>query len=135
MQRFYVTAPGPRPVFGLAIAFLWHKGQNVDTDGDADHPLSREWTDLYIKNREQPDEPPVDVSPHQGSPLILIIESRSAPLAARLAYFLAVSVGGEVSRSPEGGFAAPDTLLPELGDFDVESAMRRVEGCSNSVRS
>jgi len=126
MTRFYVTAPNPRPVIHLPIAFLWRAGQNVDTDGDCDHPLSRDWTDLYIKNREPPDEPPVDVSPLQSSPLILTVESQSASLATRLAYFLAVSVQGEVSRKPDGGFASPDTLLSELGNFDVDAAMRRV---------
>lgn len=125
MMRFYVTAPNPRPDFRLVIAFLWHDGQNVDTDGDCDHPASHGWTELYVKSREQPSEPPVSIYPHQQSPLILVVESTAAHLAARLAYFLAASVRGGVSQSPEGEFASPATLLAQVGDFDVEVAMRR----------
>ena len=114
MPRFYVTAPNPRPDFRLVIAFLWHDDQNVDTDGDCDHPASHDWTELYIANREQPTEPPVSVSPHQQSPLVLVVESESEQMAARVAYFLAVSVG-----------SSPETFLPQVGDFDVAAALRR----------
>src|SRR5258708_19192620 len=97
MTRYYVTAPKPRPDFRLVITFLWHDGQNVDTEGDCEHPASNDWTELYIANREQPTEPSVSVSAHQQSPLILAVESESEHTAARAAYFLAVSVGS----SPE----------------------------------
>jgi hypothetical protein len=114
MTRFYVTAPKPRPDFRLAIVFLWHDGQNVDTDGDCEYPASHDWTELYIANRERPTEPSVSVSAHQQSPLILAVESESEHLAARVAYFLAVSVG-----------SSPERFLSHVGDFDVEAALKR----------
>jgi hypothetical protein len=77
VNRFYITAPRERPDFRLVIAFLWHDGQNVNTDGNSHHPASRTWTELYIENREQPDQV-VDVTPYQESPLILLIESAAA---------------------------------------------------------
>jgi TorA maturation chaperone TorD len=128
MTRFYVTAPNPRPDFRLVIAFLWRDGQNVDTDGDCDHPASHEWNELFVANREQPSEPPVSIYPHQQSPLVLVVESAAAHLATRLAYFLATSVRGGVSQSPEDEFASPVTLLAQVGDFDLEAAMRRATG-------
>jgi hypothetical protein len=125
MTRFYVTAPNPRPDFRLVIAFLWHDGQNIDTDGDFDHPASHEWTELFVANREQPSEPQVSIYPHQQTPLVLVVESTAAHLAARLAYFLAASVRGGVSQNPEDEFASPATLVAQVGVFDVEVAMRR----------
>jgi len=95
--RFYVTAPNPRPDFRLVIAFLWRDGQNVDTEGDCDHPASHDWTELYVANREEPAEPPVDVSSDGQSPLVLVVKSESEYLAARVAYFLAMTTGGDVS--------------------------------------
>jgi hypothetical protein len=98
----------------LVIAFLWHDDQNVDTDGDCDHPASHDWTELYVANREQPTEPPISVGPHQKSPLVLVVESESEQMAARVAYFLAVSVG-----------SSPETFLPQVGNFDVVAALQR----------
>ena len=114
MTRFYITAPKPRPDFRLVIAFLWHDGQSVDTEGDCEHPASHDWTELYVANREEPAEPSVSVSAHEQSPLVLAVESESEHMAARVAYFLAVSVG-----------SSPDMFLPRVGDFDVEAALQR----------
>lgn len=125
MNKFYVTAPNPRPDFRLVIAFLWRDGQNVDTDGDCDYPASHDWTWLYVANREEPAEPSVSVSSDGQLPLLLVIESESENLAARLAYFLAVSTGGGVSLGYDGDFASPEHLLSRVGDFDIGAAMQR----------
>lgn len=120
-----VTAPRERPEFRLVIAFLWHDAKDVDTDGDSNNPASREWTELYIQNRADTDEV-VDILPQEESPLVLRVESDRDYLAARVAYFLAVHMGGEVRVSAKGPYMNPDGLLPLLGDFDRDAAMRRV---------
>lgn len=125
MQKFYISIYKQRPDFRLVIAFLWHDGQNVDTEGDSYNPASRDWTELYIKNREQPDEI-VNISPHRSSPLILIVESNLEYLAARVAYFLAVVTDGRVATDQNGEFAPSEILLSRIGDFDVDAALQRV---------
>jgi hypothetical protein len=126
VHRFYITAPGERPDFRLVITFLWHDGQNVDTDGNSYNPASRTWTQLYIQNREQPDQV-VDVTPYQESPLILLIESKQQYLAARVAFFLSTFCGGCVSSQADGEYRQPDSLLSHVGvDFGTSAAMERV---------
>lgn len=125
ITQFYITAPNPRPDFRLVIAFLWHDGKNVDTEGDCKHPADRDWTGLYVANREDPSEPSVTVNVHQRSPLVLIIESESRHIAARVAYFLATQTGGKVSLSSDGDFGPPEQLLAHVEDFDVEAALQR----------
>jgi hypothetical protein len=126
VPTIYIKAPGERPIFSTVIAFLWSDKQNVDTDGNAHHPASRTWTDLYVQNRDSIDEV-VDVSPYQESPLVLGVESRYLYLAARTAFYLAKTCGGTVACELAGEYGSPDVLLPMMGaDFDVALAMQRV---------
>jgi hypothetical protein len=126
MVALFVTAPSERPDYRLVIAFLWHDGQNVDTEGNSDNPASRTWTELYIKNREHAGEV-VDVSQHQCSPLVLRVESEQEHLVARVALFLATHCRGVVATDPAGDFLPADTLLSSVGaDFDSPAAFRRV---------
>ena len=125
MPTFFVTTPNERPDFRTAIAFLWHDGQNVDTEGDSNNPASRTWTELYISNRERADET-VEAFPYQNSPLILQIESDHENLAARLALFIATYCKGLVATSPDSEFLSPNTLLSRIGlDFESSTAFKR----------
>ena len=104
---------------------------------DSFNPASREWTELYLCNREKesewltvgPDEISssieVDqVDPH--SPLILRIESEKMSLAARAAFYLATFTAGQVAVNSEEVFSPPNVLLPLLGDdFDPKAALAR----------
>jgi hypothetical protein len=125
VHTFYTTTPGKRPDFRLVIAFLWHDGKSVDTEGNSYHPASRTWTELYVQNREHEDEV-VTVSQYQESPLVLRVRSERQQLAARAAFFLASSCGGSVSQEFDGEYHSPERLLPLVGsDFDVAAAMQR----------
>ena len=125
--RFHVKPAGARPDFRLVIAFLWAEMHNVDSDGNSDNPASREWTELYLKNRENTSEV-VDVSPVETSPLILAVDSDIEHLAARVAYFLARETHGEVAVGA-GRYSSPEALIPRLGDgFDLAAALRRADG-------
>jgi hypothetical protein len=122
----YVSAPQERPDFRLVQTFLWSDEQNVDSDGNAHNPASHDWTELYMANRDD-DAESFDVSPIQQEPLILAVESRSRNLAARVAYFLALQIGGQISFFSQGSYEEPVALLPLLGhDFDVKAALDRV---------
>jgi hypothetical protein len=122
----YVSAPQERPDFRLVQTFLWSDEQDVNSDGNAHNPASHDWTELYMTNRDD-DTESFDVSPIQREPLILAVESRSDKLAARVAYFLALRTGGQISFFSHGSFQEPTVLLPLLGhDFTVTAALNRV---------
>jgi hypothetical protein len=127
VHTIYIQAPRERPDFRLLIAFLWHDGQNVDTEGNSDHPASPTWTELHIRNREHENEV-VDVSQHRKDPLVLRVESEQQHLAARVAFFVATHCAGSVCSEPDGEFCEPDSLLPIVGpDFNTLAALHRAE--------
>jgi hypothetical protein len=123
---FRVKPAGPRPDFRLVVSFLWSDMHNVDSDGDSYNPASRDWMELYLKNREVPSEV-VSVHPLEMDPLILAVESESEALAARTAFFLARETDGEVADG-EGKFGRYTTLESRVGaEFDHEAALRRAD--------
>ncbi|HLX63963.1 MAG TPA: hypothetical protein VKX17_22010 [Planctomycetota bacterium] len=121
--HIFVAAPRCRPDFRVIIAFLWGDNENVDTDGDSFNPASRDWTELYIANRNNGEI--VDINPSQKSPLILDVQSDKVYLAARVAYFLAVSMGSKILMPPDKDFRSLDILIPLLGNFDLDAALKR----------
>jgi hypothetical protein len=125
-QAFYVKHTSFRPDFRLVLTFLWGDDRNCDTDGNSRNPASREWTELYCRNRENPAEV-FDVSPVTKEPLVLEVESPHKWLAARVAYFLAVESAGFVADTPDGPYTAPEELISKVGDFDVAAAKGRVD--------
>lgn len=123
---FHVKPAGPRPDFRLVITFLWSDSHNVDSDGDASNPASRDWTELYLMNREETAEE-VEVYPSQATPLILAVDSDREYLSARVAYFLARETRGEVAME-SGGYLSPDVLVSRLGaGFDLAAALQRAD--------
>jgi hypothetical protein len=125
-SSLFIRPAGPRPDFRLLITFLWSEMHNVDSEGDAHNPASREWTRLYLKARAHPDDV-VEVHPIDLDPLVLAIDSAKADLAARVAFFLAREANGDVASVP-GAFTSTDSLLPHLGiDFDLTRALQRAD--------
>jgi hypothetical protein len=121
-----VKPGGPRPDFRLVVSFLWSDIHDVDSEGNSVSPASKDWTELYLANREIPSEV-VDVYPLQLTPLILAVASESATLASRTAYFLARETHGEIAER-EGQYGPYEALRPRLGDdFDLDAALRRAD--------
>ena len=121
----YVRTSGLRPDFRLVIAFLWSDLHNCDTDGDSHNPASREWTELYCKNRENPAEV-FDVAPVAEQPLILEVTSADPALAARVAYFLAIEADGTWADCQSGPFRDARELEDVLSEgFDLAAALER----------
>lgn len=52
MPEIVVIVDKPRPDFRVFIDLLYGLGRNVDTDGDANDVWSRDWRELYIRDRE-----------------------------------------------------------------------------------
>lgn len=125
MPKFLVKPTTLRPDFRLVLTFLWSDDRNCDTDGNSRNPASREWSELYCRNRENPTEV-FDVSPVSPEPLVLEVESPHEWLAARVAYFLAVESVGLVADKPGGLYTGPDVLISKVGEFDIEAAKERV---------
>ena len=98
----------------------------MDTDGDAEHPASRPWTDLSCVDRADRDERfEVEVvSDHEPS---ILIESRRATTATRVALFLADELGVRVFHPASSEDPVPRAVLVrECGaDFDVDAAFDR----------
>ena len=124
MAKFYFQPKLPRPDFRLVITFLWGDFHNVDTDGDSYNPASREWTELYCKNREY-DVEVFDTQPVLEEPLTLQVESARAELAARVVYFLAVETCSQIVDNLNGQWQEPEWLEDQMGHFDLAAAISR----------
>lgn len=126
MATFHLKPTGPRPDFRLVITFLWDEMHDVDSDGNSTNPASRDWTELYLINRELEAEV-VDVTALQLEPLILAVSSDLEYLAARVAYFLGRETRGELLVE-NGGVASLETLVSRIGkDFDLGAALSRAD--------
>jgi len=111
------------PDFRLIISFLWGDEHNVDSDGNASSPAARDWTELYLRSRERPEEM-VEVLPVEGSDL-LMVESPVTELVSRVAFFLAAETDGAVATSASGPWESPITLRGLMGPFSIEDASNR----------
>jgi hypothetical protein len=125
MPKFFVKPTSLRPDYRLVLTFLWGDDRDCNTDGNSRNPASRDWTELYCRNRRSPTEV-FGVLPTSLQPLVLEVESSHEWLAARVAYFLAVEAGGFVADAPNGVYAVPDALSSKVGEFDLAAAKERV---------
>lgn len=124
MTFFFIQPQTPRPDFRLVISFLWDASAEVDTEGDANNPASREWTELYAAHRERPQEV-FDVEPVAAQPLVLRIGSKLSELAARVAYFLAIETKSLVASNQTGPWHDPSWLTAKVGAFSLTEATER----------
>ena len=123
-MRLFVQPQGPRPDFRLIITFLWGDFHNVDTDGNSHNPASRDWTCLYVQNRECEHEV-VEVGPFSEHPLILQVDSPVPELAARVTWFLAKETNSKVAPEPTGPWQDISLLKSQVGSFDLTEAEQR----------
>jgi hypothetical protein len=123
MTRIFVEPQGTLPDFRLVVSFLWGDEHDVDSEGNASSPAARDWTELYLRSRERPEEV-IEVVPVEGSGL-LVVESPLEALAARVAFFLATETDGGVAPSALGPWEKPSSLRPRIGPFSVDDAANR----------
>ncbi len=110
----------------MIIAFLWRDFHNVDTDGDATNPASRDWTVLHCMNREKTWEM-FDVLPVEGRPELTEVIAGLPYLAARVAYFLATESNSAVAENERGPWLERECLRDKVGDFDLAQAQERAD--------
>jgi len=91
----WVLPTGPRPDFRTVAAFLFPAGEDIDADGDAEHPASRDWTELDLQSRGALGAR-VSVSMEADAPLTLRVSSPSRQMALGVAYYLTHESGGEM---------------------------------------
>lgn len=114
-----------RPDFRLIVAYLWAEDHDVDSDGDAENPADRNWTQLYLCDRSTPTVH-LEIGPTAHEPLVLEITASKPELAIRAAQFLARETGGTVTRWDH--IIPINELMRLVGaDFDVESANARAD--------
>jgi len=128
IYRFYIRPNGPRPEFRVVKAFLWSDAQNVSSDGDSYNPASREWTYLFLHNRDNAAEMVMVDKVVSEAALVFEIKSSCEYMAARCAYFLAVQTNSNVAETLIGSASNPDGLVEKMGaGFGPDAAMRRAE--------
>ena len=94
-----VIVKNPRPDFRVFGDLLFGFDRNVDSEGDAFPVCSREWRDLYLKDRES-DEAHVELSSEAVVPLQFKVESKSQRLeelaALYLYYYITILIFGQI---------------------------------------
>jgi hypothetical protein len=99
MDHFlHVVAPGLRPPFFHVAEHLWGAGSNIDSDGNSNTSDDRQWTELTVILRSDPEQR-VDIDPISNDPLILAVRSSHQSLCKMAAEFIVAVSGGEVRRA------------------------------------
>lgn len=102
---------------------MWGDFHNVDSDGDATNPASKQWTWLYIQNRANPAET-VDIEVAEA-PTSFRITADLPWLAAATAYFLASEFDARVRAEEQPGWVDPRAIIDHVAQFDLEAAIVR----------
>lgn len=123
MIELHLHTAEPRPDFRLVITFLWGEDHDVDCDGDAQHPASRSWTDLYCADRADPSAA-FEVEVFTG-PSKTVVRSERDVLGYRVALFLSEETRAEVCCARDGAVIQRSTLVSACGNFDVDAAFER----------
>lgn len=125
-HEFFVRLEGPRPDYRTLISFLWSDFHNVDSDGDSFNPASREWTCLYLQNREKEEEF-VEIA-KVGEPVFLHVVSPFRSIALGIAYFLVHWSSGEIFEANSDEPLDQKLVIDELeATFDLLTRIERAE--------
>lgn len=100
----------PRPDFRVFGDLLFGIDNDVDTEGDAYPVYSRDWRDLFLKDRKS-DNPKVEIYSEESSPLLFKIESKSTKLRELAALYLYMYCGDSISID---GVELSDQIIKDL---------------------
>ena len=93
-----VVVSGHRPDFRVFIDLLYGPGRNVDTEGDSLPVNSRNWTCLYIADRET-DDPAVEIAAAEDEPVRFTVSSESPALEQLAALYLFLYCGSAIANA------------------------------------
>jgi hypothetical protein len=105
-----VIVEKPRPDFRVFIDLLFGYQRNVDSEGDASKVYSRDWQDLYLRDRESK-EPPVEIYSLTEIPLLFAVSSQSSRLEELAAIYLYLYCGTSIEVDDE---VLPDITIKHL---------------------
>ncbi|WP_338762278.1 hypothetical protein WAF17_17295 [Bernardetia sp. ABR2-2B] len=124
---FFLNPKKERPDFRLVITWLWNDLQNVDTEGNSYNPASKEWTELYIVNRENKNEK-IDIYPITENPLLLEISATTKELSYKLVYFLSEQTEGDIFMEKEmNNIISKTEILNHIDSKWLEDAKKRID--------
>lgn len=89
---YQVSVIKSRPDFRVIIDLVFGKNRNVDSEGNSNPVYSREWTDLYIKDRES-ESPSIEIDAESS---LFNIESDSAEFEELVALYLFLYCGSKI---------------------------------------
>lgn len=100
---------------------------NLDTDGDSLNPASREWTFLYLANRENKNEY-ATISQDEEKVDVYLIESSTEEFGYLLTYFLAEEMNAIVSLNDDfANLIEQKDLKAKLSKYNLEEALNRTK--------
>jgi len=92
-----VRVIGHRPDFRVFIDLVYGHGRNVDTDGDSFPVHSREWTELYVKDRES-DDPSFEICADDSDLGTFVVTSDAGAIEELVALYLFDYCGATITR-------------------------------------
>lgn len=128
--KLYINTTALRPDFRLVCHWVSKDIHNLDTDGDSLNPASREWTFLYLANRENKNEY-ATISQDEEKVDVYLIESSTEEFGYLLTYFLAEEMNAIVSLNDDfANLIEQKDLKAKLSKYNLEEALNRT---NNSI--
>lgn len=119
---FTVRVNGERPDFRVFTDLLYPPGRNFDSDGDASDPACRNWTWLYLRDRES-DAAPLEIEAFTDDIQLFAIRSDDSEQAALAALYLLRYCGTTLTRN-----GTPlDPIEIDILQARFESQLRRAD--------
>ncbi|MEW7280375.1 hypothetical protein ABW636_17425 [Aquimarina sp. 2201CG1-2-11] len=117
-----VKVNSKRPDFRVFASYFFGDDlYNYDSDGDSLSVTSKDWTELYMRSRNNSDVH-FEISPVNENPLILEVTSEKAENVYRIAYFLAKETNGEVINE-KNEIIYLNSLIENMGDFNLQERL------------
>ncbi len=108
------TGSGKLPYFAEYPYFVWGE-VNYDSDGNCQRPTDRDWSILYVHNRETGDEFDLLEIVEEGAPRVFEITGGNEETVRLAAYLTALRSGGSIVDPTAGG---PIDLGPFAATLD-----------------
>ena len=120
-----VKINGQRPDFRVFKTFFFGDDfHNCDSDGDAFVVYSRDWTELYMRSRENGQW--FDIQCIEKDNFIFKITSDTQENVCRIAYFLAEETKGVILNN-ENQIINHDDVILKMGNFDLKERLYLAE--------
>lgn len=117
-----VKVNSKRPDFRVFASYFFGDDlYNYDSDGNSFTVTSKDWTELYMRSRNNADVH-FEISPVNENPLVLKVASEKPENVYRIAYFLAKETNGEVINE-KNETVLRDSLKEKVGDFNLEERL------------